>query len=555
MLPVRKAIDIAIQIARGLAAAHDKGIVHRDLKPENIFLLDDGQVKILDFGLARAVGGVDSGATMTVAATEPGVVMGTVGYMAPEQVRGQAVDQRADLFAFGAVLYEMLSGRRAFQRETAADTMTAILTEDPPEMTGARPDLPPASTASSGTASRRIPRSDSSRRATSRSRSTRCRDPRACRRDPRRCPSPCARAGRRRHGLPAVRLRSVFFRRLVRRICAFDAIDGVYDRNVGLALGPTRPLRGIPCAGHFDRWHPGSDSGRQTSVAARCHGEPAIRGSGCTRAAGHRDRRPPVSAVLGPRRTVARLLRGWQTEVHRARRRRATNARGRNEAARRILGPRGRILFLPVSAGAVYTIPQAGGTPTVVPIVDPEHRPLQYPSFLPDGRHFLISSTNGGVFLCSLDDPAIRKVSDVRSRVEDPAGHLFFEQDGGLYAQAFDISRFELSGAPVPFRPDWLRLRLRVVHRPGLLGVLDRQARVRAGYMATADAVDLVRSIGPADRAVGQVAESIGAVLSADRTRALADAMIRRRIYRPMDRRFRRRYRSTNRATGSSPWN
>jgi Tol biopolymer transport system component len=144
---VRKAIECAVQVARGLAAAHDKGLVHRDLKPDNIFLLADGHVKILDFGLARSAVGerAGSGATETVAAlTDPGLVMGTIGYMAPEQVRGKAVDGRADLFAFGAVLYEMLTGARAFQRETPADTMTAILKEDPPELAGIRTDLPPA---------------------------------------------------------------------------------------------------------------------------------------------------------------------------------------------------------------------------------------------------------------------------------------------------------------------------------------------------------------------------------------------------------------------------
>ena len=144
-LPPRKAIDIAIQIARGLGAAHAKGLVHRDLKPENIFLLDDGQVKILDFGLARQATASDhSGATHTISATQPGTVMGTIGYMAPEQVRAQTVDARADVFAIGAVLYEMLSGRRAFQRETSADTMTAILTQEPPEIVGSRPDVSPA---------------------------------------------------------------------------------------------------------------------------------------------------------------------------------------------------------------------------------------------------------------------------------------------------------------------------------------------------------------------------------------------------------------------------
>lgn len=139
-LPLRKTIEYGVQIARGLAAAHDKGIVHRDLKPENLFLLNDGRLKILDFGIARSVAA--EGPTMA-ASTDPGAVMGTAGYMAPEQVRGQPVDQRADLFALGAVLYEMIGGRRAFQGETAAETMTAILREDPPEIADVRVPLPP----------------------------------------------------------------------------------------------------------------------------------------------------------------------------------------------------------------------------------------------------------------------------------------------------------------------------------------------------------------------------------------------------------------------------
>jgi serine/threonine-protein kinase len=136
-LSVRKAMEVGAQIAQGLAAAHDKGIIHRDLKPENLWLTKDGHAKILDFGLAKLMPEEQRRAEMaaaTVTETTSTKIMGTLGYMSPEQVRGQTLDQRTDIFSFGAVLYEMLSGRRAFRGATAADTISAILTRDPPEL-------------------------------------------------------------------------------------------------------------------------------------------------------------------------------------------------------------------------------------------------------------------------------------------------------------------------------------------------------------------------------------------------------------------------------------
>jgi hypothetical protein len=150
-LTPRKATEYGRQIARGLAAAHDRGIVHRDLKPENLFLTGEGRVKILDFGLASAAGEepvTEDAATLELKSgaklTSPGTVLGTVDYMSPEQVRGEPTDARSDIFSLGSVLYEMVAGARPFRRDTSAETMTAILKEDPPELASVASDVSPA---------------------------------------------------------------------------------------------------------------------------------------------------------------------------------------------------------------------------------------------------------------------------------------------------------------------------------------------------------------------------------------------------------------------------
>jgi len=143
-LPVRQVIQYGIQIAHGLSAAHEKGIIHRDLKPDNVFITKDGRVKILDFGLAKVIPPKEAPTTLASTVTRLGLAVGTVGYMSPEQVRGQNVDQRTDIFAFGAILYEMVMGQRSFVRATEADTVSAILNEEPPPISQLAPDTPVA---------------------------------------------------------------------------------------------------------------------------------------------------------------------------------------------------------------------------------------------------------------------------------------------------------------------------------------------------------------------------------------------------------------------------
>ncbi len=148
-LPPRRAVDLAVQMAKALAAAHENAIVHRDLKPENVFLTKDSRVKILDFGLAKltrreaAVEKLTEAGTLSVL-TDAGAVFGTAGYMSPEQVRGEPVDARSDIFSFGTIVYEMLSGKNPFRAATTAETMTAILKEDPPEISASQPSASPA---------------------------------------------------------------------------------------------------------------------------------------------------------------------------------------------------------------------------------------------------------------------------------------------------------------------------------------------------------------------------------------------------------------------------
>jgi serine/threonine protein kinase/Tol biopolymer transport system component len=522
-LPVRKAIEIAVHVARGLAAAHAKGLVHRDLKPENIFLLDDGQVKVLDFGLARQVAlETGSGATQTIARTDAGMVMGTIGYMAPEQVRGLAVDARADLFALGAVLYEMLTGRRAFVGETPADSMTAILTREPPDLTATVVDLPPALD--------RIVRHCLEKNPTERFQTAR---------DVAFALESLTTSARTVSSGPAVapdlpeRSRWPLTRwSATAAIGAGLLAAGWLGGRLSLPPGPSSTATWVSVAPPFGRFTPFAG--------------PAISPDGTQIAFWAPDERKRV--VLWVRRLdspEARPLAGTEglSEQYQpfwapdgkalgffgdGKLKRVSLDGGAPQVLADVTTPRGgswgqgRILYSPVSAAGIYTIPERGGTPTLVTITDPENRPLQYPSFLPDGRHFLVSATNGGILLASLDDPSLRKVAEARSRAEYAAGHLFFEQGGGLYAQRFDVSRFETMGAPV---------RLSAAVGFGVGSFIDRTFSVSpAGRLVFTDGtwqppaqLTWFDRSGKVIGKAGEVAEIMGVTVSKDRTRALVE--------------------------------
>ena len=519
-LPVRKAVEIAIQIARGLAAAQAKGLVHRDLKPENVFLLDDGQVKILDFGLARQMPLPQASGTLaTIACTDPGLVLGTIGYMAPEQVRGLSVDARTDLFALGAVLYEMVTGRRAFARDTAADSLTAILTQEPADIAGV-PDVPPALD--------RIVRHCLEKNPAERFQSARdvifALESLTGSSAPSSALAVLAAAPRRRsvmRWLPAVAAVPVLLGAGWMASRAFTPAPAAAD-PIWLAL--------LPPNGRFTNSSVPAISPDGTQIAFWAPDE-AGRVMLWLRRLDSPDMRPlPGTEVLtepyhvfwapdGKRLAFfadGQLKRtsvdGGTPQVLAD----AANARGGSWSRS------GQILFSPVSAAGIFVVPETGGTPARVPIADPENRPLQFPIFLPDGRHFLLSSTNGGVFLARLDDPGIRKISDVRSRVEYAAGYLFFEQNGGLYRQAFDIDRLETTGTPI-----------RVSDRVGYAfsSFIDRTFSVAATgrlvvaewtWQSPAQLTWYDRSGRPLEP-VGRVAETLGYVLSPDRARAMVE--------------------------------
>ena len=460
-LPAKRTLEIAVQIARGLAAAHEKGVVHRDLKPENVILMKDGRVKILDCGLAKLAQPLQAGESLSVAGTlsnltEAGAVFGTVAYMSPEQVRGESVDHRSDIFSFGTMLYEMLLGTNPFRSATAAETMAAILRHEPPSLSDA-PSPPPA--ALSAIVMRCL-----EKKREARFQSTVVLTFALEALSAGSAPSASARALASSVEAPRPRSRMAI-------VALTAALAGAAVTAVVLKARAPRPTPAP--AIRFEV--PPPEGG---SFAWSLEGRPfAVSPDGRQLAWVASDARGVKSIWLRPLESrEARPLAGtdgasslfWSPDG-------ASIAFFAGDKLKRLDLPSGApvpiadvsvggakagtwgaedILFGGVQGEALFRVPTSGGTPSVVlkPDVARGETRVIWPAFLPDGRRFLYTSRreNQGTLMLAEPGKPPREVMPLMSDVAyvEP-GFLVFVREGALFSQAFDARAGRVMGTAV----------------------------------------------------------------------------------------------------------
>ena len=461
----RKAIEYAVQIATGLAAAHERGITHRDLKPENVFLTHDGRVKILDFGLAKIGTGdpLAAGASMeaTFHVTSPGTVLGTVGYMSPEQVRGRPVDHRSDIFSLGAVLFEMLAGERAFAGESAVEAMNAILKEDPPELTRTKTPLPLALD--------RIVRRCLEKNPDERFQSARdlafALDAIAGTMGSGAVAPVTAPAHRGRISLsPAAIVVAVavvfalgafgdgWLRSRFRgsSVAEADVTRFTIAAPEAVTISPySRPA--VSPDGRFVAFV-GRQSGERDRIWLRSLNTLAARVVGGTENAAAPFWSPDGSSIAfyaDGKLKKARVAGGPPETL--------CDAETLGEALGGAWNREGIILFSTSLSSGLRRVSAAGGESTLVTQPDRSSGETAHlwPQFLPDGRHFLYTVVTAGsdrrvAFLGALDSTDRRRLTEVRSNIAYASdGFVLFMRLGSLMAQRFDLRALELRGDPV----------------------------------------------------------------------------------------------------------
>lgn len=458
-LPQRRAVDYALQIANGLAAAHEKGIIHRDLKPDNIFITNDGRVKILDFGLAKLTQ-LDGNQSQTDVPTrrvdtDPGVVMGTVGYISPEQLKGRVVDQRADIFSFGAILYEMLSGRLAFHAQSAAETMSAILREDPPELSHANTNVSP-------TLERLVNRClEKNPEARFHSSSDLAFALEAI----------SGAASSSSETLTAIvtpTTPELIRQRLPWIIAAVLGLGLIvtlafvflyFRRSPAEVSTTTRFFIYPPEKSYFGGTFAVSPDGRRVVLRAISEGKVRL----WVRALDSLTAQPLAGTdeasypFWSPDSRFIGFFSGGKL-------RKIEAAGGPSQTLCDAPEPRGGtwnadgvIVFAPRSADVLLRVPAGGGAPEPLTTLDASRKEMSHshPRFLPDGRHFLYLAISAqrdssGIYVGSLDSKETRLLVNADASAAYAPGYLLFLRDRTLMAQGFDADRFELKGEPFP---------------------------------------------------------------------------------------------------------